>query len=655
MHLRYRCLSALVLAAAFLNLPAIADQATSVPLQTAQGESDFNFWNSIKDSKKAEDYQSYLDKYPNGNFAELAKLRMKKYAAVPAPKPAPAPAPAAVDPLQADIAAWNSIKASKNADDYRAYLEKYPNGEFADVAKLRVEQLSAPAAATVEPPAPPASPEPKAAPKPAEPATTQSAPPEPEKTPSAVPKPAQRLTFEAKDETVYARDGGQVRAKPDPKAALVVKLEPDTEVQATGLSSDRRWWRVEIADGRVGYMHHSVVSNSPESVTEPTMPLPATTPPTLPATTPSTTPLPSTTQPTLPATTSPATTLPATTPPASQPVAKPRAIAPGNQESSAKHVASDEEVCPKTSQVEPDNRVAACERLVDKTGSEARAKVAALGDLAAALVQAQRYDEAILRYKQAAALAPRDARIYYNIGLVRLGQLRFPEARAAFDKAAQFDPENPDFVFLRGIAYAGLGEFDTAKLEVKSALVSKEDAAYYEKLGEIEMARGDLDAAKVALERGRKVDAGRRSLILAVVNYYVGDTEAAAAQLAANSDDPTAALWSALIKKAQGDAAGAAEALTAGRAAYRDTWAGPIFDALSGTLDIELARAAAQSKDGNVESRQLCTVNTFAGEWAYLSGDKEGARAALQAALATRAYYTLEFAAAKARLANMGG
>jgi len=658
MHLRYFYFSALGLAALLLNLPVLADPAASLSLQMAQAGSELAFWNAIKDSKKAEDYQAYLDKYPNGSFADLAKLRMKKYAAAPAP-----PAPVVVDPQQADISYWNSIKASKKADDYRAYLEKYPNGEFVDVARLRVEQFSppapTPAAAPVPPPAQPAPAEAKTAepppplPAPLEQLTTEAAPP--------APTPAPGLTFEAKDATVYAKDGGQVRAAPDPKAALVVKLEPDTEVQATGLSTDRRWWRVEVAGGQVGYMHHSVVSDQPETAmplpaTEPTTPLPATTQPTLPATTlpattPPTTPLPATTQPTLPATTQP--TLPATTPPAT-PI-RPAAVAPSGQQSSAAPVAPDEGVCPTTSQVEPDNRVAACERLVEKAGPEARAKLAALGGLAAALTQARRYDEAVGKYKQAASLAPRDPTIYYDIGLVRLDQLHFPEARAAFDKAAQLDPRNPDIVFQRGIAYIGLGDFETAKLEVTSALLGKNDAAYYEKLGEIELARGDLVAAKVALERGRKADAGRHSLILAAVNYYAGDDDAAAAHAAAISDDPTAALWNALIMKAKGDAAGATQALQAGRHAYGAAWPGPVFDTLSGTSSLALARASAQAQDENVESQQLCTLNLFAGEWAYLSGDKDAARQALEAALATRVYYTLEFAAAKARLANMGG
>ena len=683
MYLRYLCLAALVLvAASFLNLAAIADQTTSVHLLMAQAGNEFDFWSSIKDSKKAEDYQSYLDKYPNGDFADLAKLRMKKYAAAPAPTPAPA----AVDPLQADIAYWSSIKASKNVDDYKAYLEKYPKGEFVDLAKLRVEQLSALAAAPAEPLAQPASTEPKAA----EPAMTQPAAPDP--------APAQGMTFEAKNATVYAKNGGQVRAEPDPKAALVIKLKTNSEVQATGLSSDGRWWRVEVAGGQVAYMHHSVVSDRPEpattdsttplpATTQPAAPLPATTQPTpLPATTqppmqlPATTQptLPTTTQPTLPTTTQPATpqpttalpttqpptplpatttpTLPATTePPSIETAAGPMTAAPSSKKNSAEQAAPDEGVCPSTAQVAPNDRVAACERLVAKAGSEDKAKVAAMGDLAAALAQARRYDEAIGKYKLAAALAPRDATIYYDIGLLRLDQLRFPEARAAFDKAAQLDPHNPDILFQRGISYIGVGDFESARLDVKSALLRTDDAAYYEKLGEIEISRGDLDSAKVALERGRKADAGRHSLILAVVNYYAGDNDTAAAQVASNSDDPNAALWKALIKKATGDAAGAAQALEAGRAAYGDTWPGPIFEALSGTLNFAQARAAVQVTDDNVKFQQLCTLNLFAGEWAYLSGDKDAARAALQAALATRAYYTLEFVAAKARLANMGG
>jgi tetratricopeptide (TPR) repeat protein len=586
---RFAMLFAGALAAVFLSPSAIADPASSSPLQIAQAESELDFWNAIKDSKKAEDYQNYLDKYPDGNFADLAKLRVKKYAPAPAaPAAVAAPAAAPVDPQQADIAYWNSIKSSKNAADYKAYLEKYPNGEFVDLAKLRVEQYSATAAPVVEP-AQPAAGEPNSAQPPAA-------------QPAAVEPPASAasaLTFDAKDATVYAKNGGQIRAEPDAKAALVSKLKTNTEVHATGLSSDGKWWRVDVPGGQTGYMHASVVSQKPVT-----------------------------------------------------------AAAPSSKKSTEQAAAApagpDEQVCPGTAAAAPNDRVSACERMLAKAGDD-KAKVAALGDLAAALGNAHRTDEAIRKYEQAASLAPRDASIYYRIGLVRLDQLRFKEAFSAFEKAATIDNKDPDIVFQRGIAVMGFGDVEKAKLEVERALLSKTDAGYYEKLGEINIARGDLDSAKVALERGRKADAGRQSITLVAVNYFTGDNDSAASQVNAAAGDPTAPLWGALIRKAKGDAAGATAALEGGRAAAGDSWPAPIYDALTGAETLAKARVAAKSRDANTQFAQLCALNFFAGEWAYLSGDKNAARAALNAALDTRAYWTLEFAAAKARLANMGG
>ncbi|MBI2289556.1 MAG: SUMF1/EgtB/PvdO family nonheme iron enzyme, partial [Betaproteobacteria bacterium] len=42
------------------------------------------------------------------------------------------------DPAAIELAYWESIKGSTSADDYKSYLKKYPNGQFADLAKRRV-------------------------------------------------------------------------------------------------------------------------------------------------------------------------------------------------------------------------------------------------------------------------------------------------------------------------------------------------------------------------------------------------------------------------------------------------------------------------------------------------------------------------------------
>lgn len=91
---------------------------------------------------------------------------------------------------QYELAFWDSIKDSNFASDYDAYLQAYPKGRFAALAKARLERLRA--AAT---PAPPAAPAAKAAPErvpaPATPAAPERARPAPAATARTAPAPAQ--------------------------------------------------------------------------------------------------------------------------------------------------------------------------------------------------------------------------------------------------------------------------------------------------------------------------------------------------------------------------------------------------------------------------------------------------------------------------------
>lgn len=55
---------------------------------------------------------------------------------------APAPLSGARAQVEsAEVAFWNSIKDSKNPAEYQAYLQAFPNGIFAPLARLRVQQL----------------------------------------------------------------------------------------------------------------------------------------------------------------------------------------------------------------------------------------------------------------------------------------------------------------------------------------------------------------------------------------------------------------------------------------------------------------------------------------------------------------------------------
>jgi uncharacterized caspase-like protein len=58
--------------------------------------------------------------------------------------PADAKAASGFDERALDLALWNSAEKSGKADDYSAYLAKYPHGTFAEVARNRIDSLSQP-------------------------------------------------------------------------------------------------------------------------------------------------------------------------------------------------------------------------------------------------------------------------------------------------------------------------------------------------------------------------------------------------------------------------------------------------------------------------------------------------------------------------------
>ncbi|HVS82448.1 MAG TPA: tetratricopeptide repeat protein [Pyrinomonadaceae bacterium] len=94
---------------------------------------ELSFWESIKNSTNPDDFKAYLDKYPDGQFAALAKSR-----AQPGRSAAPA-----VDANSMEMTYWNAIKDSRNPSDFRAYTTKFPNGLFVEIANGRVAMLEA--------------------------------------------------------------------------------------------------------------------------------------------------------------------------------------------------------------------------------------------------------------------------------------------------------------------------------------------------------------------------------------------------------------------------------------------------------------------------------------------------------------------------------
>lgn len=76
----------------------------------------------------------------------------------PAAAPAAVAAPAtSVDPAVLELALWDSVKNSRSAEELSAYLDQYPKGRFAAVARARLKSLgAAPVAASAAQPSAPA-------------------------------------------------------------------------------------------------------------------------------------------------------------------------------------------------------------------------------------------------------------------------------------------------------------------------------------------------------------------------------------------------------------------------------------------------------------------------------------------------------------------
>jgi adenylate cyclase len=92
-------------------------------------------WSSVKDGSPAE-LETYLEQYPDGTFAALAQTRIEAAAESPPGPATPTPEEVAVDSL--DLAFWNSVKDSHRREELQTYLERHPNGHFAELARARL-------------------------------------------------------------------------------------------------------------------------------------------------------------------------------------------------------------------------------------------------------------------------------------------------------------------------------------------------------------------------------------------------------------------------------------------------------------------------------------------------------------------------------------
>ena len=138
--------------------PSPAPSLASATQPSAAGESgsgtladdrEDRFWESVKDSDDPADVQVFLDRYPDGTYAELARNRLKRIE-----RSTKDMAPSESTPKSSSIAArleearlaaerefWGMVKESGIRSDLEAFLEQYPDGVYAPLARIRLRQL----------------------------------------------------------------------------------------------------------------------------------------------------------------------------------------------------------------------------------------------------------------------------------------------------------------------------------------------------------------------------------------------------------------------------------------------------------------------------------------------------------------------------------
>jgi hypothetical protein len=94
---------------------------------------ELSYWDTIKSSNNPDDFKSYLDKYPDGQFAALAKSRSNLVR----------PAGNSTSGDSPEMLYWNAIKDSQNPSDFRAFVTKFPLGLFVELANNRISSLEA--------------------------------------------------------------------------------------------------------------------------------------------------------------------------------------------------------------------------------------------------------------------------------------------------------------------------------------------------------------------------------------------------------------------------------------------------------------------------------------------------------------------------------
>jgi lipoprotein NlpI len=221
------------------------------------------------------------------------------------------------------------------------------------------------------------------------------------------------------------------------------------------------------------------------------------------------------------------------------------------------------------------------------------------------------------------------AEAFRNRGVGRSYLKQYAEALEDFSRAIEIDQVNPQYYEDRAIAYLKLREFKPASTDLDMALgLDRKRTSSHREKGRLAFYQGDF--AEAAQEFARAMETGSDEAVV------------------------YSAIWLHMALK-RGGLPG--EAPIGAIAAQLDQlqWPSPILQMFSGNLQPDEAIAAAASRDPRVALLQQCEAYFYAGEQYLIRGERDKARAAFEAALATGVTEFMEFDWSARELETMAG
>ena len=120
---------------------------------------------------------------------------------------------------------------------------------------------------------------------------------------------------------------------------------------------------------------------------------------------------------------------------------------------------------------------------------------------------------AVAALEAVARLAPRDARVWRTLGTIFQENVKYEQARDAFEHSLKLDRAQPDLCLELAETHLRLGEIDRAVARLKECQGHVPEERHADLLAEVLGLKGDLEGARGAVARGLAVSPGHAGLL----------------------------------------------------------------------------------------------------------------------------------------------